>query len=196
MTGNGSKTLRRYRLTGERDEWLADVVIADDGYFSTVSDYGDYAYWWSSAGECFRSFLAQIDADYLLSKVSRREYDGEATESAVKRHIIKLRREGRLSREAARAEWGTLAENDHVSCRDSFTLWLHGLNSTELDEAYFLGKQSYPTEARMFGERVLPVLQKVLREELAREKAQMAPLWDRIGKIDRMLDELEKKAGM
>ena len=56
-TGNGSTTLRRYVVRLDKDApfmrkgaWLATIVIGDDGYFSTVSDYGNYAFYWSHAG--------------------------------------------------------------------------------------------------------------------------------------------------
>lgn len=169
-TGNGSRTLRRYDVRSEKGAWLGTFVIADDGYFSAVTDFGTYGYWWSSAGECFRSFLARIDDGYLLGKVSREEYDGAATLKEVKARIRELRRSGSLTKEQARYEWSLIEDRDELSSEVAFGMWY---NDTEID-AYELACRSYPNEARNFATQVWPRFVMMLREELAAERAAVA----------------------
>jgi hypothetical protein len=155
VTGNGSKQLRRYNVRADdaRKTWLATIVIADDGYFSTVSDYGNYAYYWSHAGECFRSFLAQLDDDYLLSK-------------AVKSEILRLRRSRSLSCDEANGEWILLRAHEHLEERENFATWFQ---ESKLEERWELSRSSRSIDARMFAERAWPVFAEMLRVELAAE---------------------------
>lgn len=61
-------TLRRYALPSVKGEGWAIIVIGSDGYFSTVSDWGNYAYLWTHPGCEFRHFLAGLDADYFWGR--------------------------------------------------------------------------------------------------------------------------------
>lgn len=88
------------------EEW-ARIWITDDGCFTTISDYGNWGYWWSCPGCEFRKFLCRCDEGYLSSKLSQgeHEFDGEATVEAIRRRIVELRRERQLTREQAHEEW-------------------------------------------------------------------------------------------
>jgi hypothetical protein len=167
-TGNGSTTLRRYRLKNESGRWLADVVISDDGYFSTVSDYGNYAYWWSHAGDCFRSFLAHLNPDYLCSKLGGAPdfYDADATEKNIRRAICRARRDGAIGRDEAREEWDLLRDHP-VDSREGFAMWFQ---ETSLEDAADFSRWTHKPDLLGFAERVWPVLARRLREELAGEK--------------------------
>jgi hypothetical protein len=171
-TGNGSKTLRRYNVRDDK-EWLGLFVIGDDGYFSTVSGYGNYAYFWSHAGEDFRRFLCDVDSCYLLGKLCGRrdEYDGKATVKAVKRHILEQRRSGGFDREEARKEWDILSEHSQLEAREWFGMWV---GQTEIGDAPEFAVYEYPSDARWFAKRVMPAFQAMLRAELAAEKAHAA----------------------
>lgn len=167
MTGNGSKQLRRYNVRGPDGEWLAMVVISDDGFFSTVSDYGTYAYFWSDAEGCFREFLSRLGSDYYLSKFGvREEYDGAETLKFVKRSIIEQRSDGGLSRDGAREEWNLLGENDGLDQRDNFVLWCQ---ATQLGDAHEYACSSMPGDACRFAQYVWPAFVAMLRTELAAE---------------------------
>ncbi len=178
-TGNGSTTMRRYTVREPpREErgtgaWIGTFVISDDGYFSTVSDYGNYAYYWSHAGSCFRSFLARLDSCYLLSKLcgSRQEYDGNATAKEVKRAIIDARRDGRMGRDEARDEWELIGEHSRLESREDFAFWWR---DTKMPDPYEHAVYEYPSQARMFAERAWPAFAAALRAELAAEKATAA----------------------
>jgi hypothetical protein len=168
-TGNGSTTLRRYRLRTDKNRWLADIVISDDGYFSTVSDYGNYAFWWGAAGDCFRSFLADLNSGYLCSKLggARQYYDGDATEKAIRRHICEYRRHGWMTKEEAREEWETLKDYP-VDCREGFAIWYH---ETKMSDAYEFAVFTHEPQLIHFTRAVWPVFARALRDELAAEKA-------------------------
>jgi len=154
-------------VRGPAGEWLATVVISDDGYFSTVSDYGNYAFFWGDAGECFRKFLAQLGPDYYLPKFgAREEYDGKETLKAVKRAIREQRRVHEILREGAREEWDLLDAHSDLDERDNFILWLE---ETKLPEAYGYAQSSISGEARGFAEHVWPAFAAMLRTELAAE---------------------------
>ncbi len=168
MTGNGSKTLRRYHVKTEGDRWLATVIISDDGYFSTVSDWGSYAYWWSAAGDCFRSFLTRINPDYLLGKIApQQSYDGPATCKTVKRHILDMRRDGDIGRDTARQEWEFLRENNWLDNREDFAYWIR---DTEIEEPWTFAEQSHDSDAVGFAEKAWPRIQAVIRAELEAER--------------------------
>jgi hypothetical protein len=182
MTGNGSKTVRVYDVRAHEDmapfpvrkgQWLGRVVIMDDGYFSAVSEYGNYAFWWGAAGDCFRRFLCQIDPDYLCNKLGSREYDGAETEKAIKRHIRELRRRLTLSRDEARDEMAILERHeDLLESLDGFHEWIR---ESKLEDTYELARHDFPVSLKAFSERLLPALKAMLRAEIEAEAPAVAP---------------------
>lgn len=61
---------RSYTLRGEQGEWLGQIVLTNDGMFSSVTDYGNLSYAWRSFGkEDFRSFIANLNVEYFGSKL-------------------------------------------------------------------------------------------------------------------------------
>jgi hypothetical protein len=172
-TGNGSTQLRRYNVRTDKGRWLATIVIADDGYFSTVSDYGNYAYWWTGAEMEFRAFLAKLDADYIIGKLKPgHEYDGDETLKSVKKRICEDRRKLRIDCVKAREEWELLDEHSDLSDRDSFVLWMQ---ETKLEDIWGISATMRDPQASMFAERVWPVFAAMLRAELAAEKTAAQP---------------------
>lgn len=166
-TGNGSKTVRLYDVRGDRGQWLGRFIITDDGYFSTVSDYGNYAFWWSHAGSCFRRFLTNIDAGYLLGKISRSsEYDGDRTVKAARRHILEQRKEGGVTKEWAREEWDLINDHSSLDSRESFAMWWQ---NTKIDCAHEFSVFDFPGDAKAFATIAFPAFVKVLVAELERE---------------------------
>ena len=165
-------THRRYDVRTEGGAWLAVVFLGADGFFSTVSDYGNYGHWWGSTGrDDFRDFLCGTSADYLVGKFSPEwEMDPDASEIEVKKCIIRLRREGTLTADEARAEWELLS---YVRDGDDGGWWAN----TDL------GKHAWPADlwlqrrspqAVAFVEKVMPRLVLMLRAEMAAEKEVLA----------------------
>lgn len=172
---NRSKRLRRYSVANAKGHGLGIFVIADDGYFSAVSCFGGYAHYWDEgcfSGD-FREFLAQIDGEYLLEKVSRRsEYDGKATTALVKKHILEHRRGDLYGKEDARLEWNILVEaetgGEHgLASHRAFVEWLNG---TELADAAEFAVYDYPCDARNFASVVWPLFVDVLKAELKSDR--------------------------
>jgi hypothetical protein len=170
----------QYRLRTTNGRWAADVILRSDGYFSTVSDRGGYAYWWGSPGMEFRAFVAQLErqSDYVCSKLGRHDwYDAERTLRAIKQHILTYRREGSMTKQAARKEWEVLAEAcgcySTKELRDitemdllQFHRWYE---STSIGDASEFARHDYKPDVRGFCEHVMPLLAEAIRAELAQE---------------------------
>lgn len=161
-------THRRYDVHGEREQWLATVFLGAEGIFSTVSDYGNYGYWWTAIGGDgdIRRFLLNSERDpgYFRCKFdSSTEYDGAATERWIRKHIIDQRRRGALTKERAREEW-EIAGYALSDFRD----WV---DATEMDiyPGDFYCDRPNP-QAVAFVEKVMPRLCEMLRAEMAAEK--------------------------
>jgi hypothetical protein len=162
-------THRRYDVRGERGQWLATVFLGADGVFSTVSDYGNYGYWWSAIGGDgdIRRFLLRSEEDpgYFRIKLdASTEYDGEATEGEVRKAMLQWRREGTLTKEQARQEW-EIADYARADFRD----W-HDATDMDVYPDDFYRDRPNP-QAVAFVEKVMPRLCEMLRAELAAEKA-------------------------
>lgn len=111
--GFGTRTWGRFFLTS-------------DGSLTIQSDYGNYAYWWTHPGCEIRRFLCRDgEDDYIANKFSEGERvcDDDASVRNVKREILRLRREGTLSRDQARDEWDLLREHDELSDQVARTRW-------------------------------------------------------------------------
>ena len=162
----------RYNLPNVNRQGWAIVVMCEDGYFSAVSDYGDYAYKWQKENGDFREFIMQIadrnESGYFLNKIAKKEYDGEETCKAVQRYILESRRDGNLTKEDARTEWENLRDCDWVENEPSFTRFY---DRTKIDDVWELIRRSYPLDAVAFTQNTLPRLAEVIRQELENEKA-------------------------
>jgi len=144
-------------------------VLGSDGYFSAVSDYGAYVYLFTHHGrDDFREFFAHgIGADYLLSKIASRVYDGESTLAAVRERICEDRRERKLTKYRAACEMRRLNTYGNLRTEHDFTLWL---GDNELDCGDCI-RHSYEPMAVSFVERcVKGQLVPRVRLELEQEK--------------------------
>jgi hypothetical protein len=160
--------LLRYSLPNEKGVGWGIFVIGSDGYFSVISDFGNYAYFWTHAGMEFRKFLTQLDWHYVATKISPVQhgpFDGDRTVQNVKRRILELRRRHSLTKEEADEEWQN-ADRGFNSEVD-FHLWL---NETTLDDAYELAvRPDFPRNVEDFTKVLFPRFQKVLKDELEAE---------------------------
>jgi hypothetical protein len=102
----------------ERFEW-GTFVIGSDGYFSCVTDWGNYAFRWTSPGCDIRKFLqgAVKDPDYFVKKLSSDEYDGEESAKA----ILEMAKEQGFSGATLRALKNEMS--DVENSRDGFAVW-------------------------------------------------------------------------
>lgn len=168
MARNPNPTTRLYQIKPGKSGW-ARIWITDDGCITILSDWGNYGYWFGAPDMEFRAFLLQCDTDYLGNKFSggRTEFDGEQTVENVKDHILRLRRDQRLSAREARDEWQDLPGTAFDSS-DDFTHWLH---KTKLPEAWEFSSYCVPMRVQGFLKKVWPLFVEMMRHELASEEA-------------------------
>ncbi len=163
-----SKRVRRYDFrTTDGREWLGTFLVTDDGLVCCATDYGSYSHWWTSTGyDDIRKFLLKIDTCYLLGKfASKEEYDGDATERAIRKWICQARRDRELTKEEAREHWDTLNDNS-VDNEFGFGCWLR---ETDIGDAWEMAVHRTSPQASAFAERVWPRFCQALRDEMAAE---------------------------
>lgn len=171
---------RRYDVrTEDGRRWLGTFLITHDGLVACNTDYGSYSYWWMSTGcDDIRAFLVKIDTGYLLGKFSPHdEYDGDATEKNVRRTILRMRREGSLTKEEARKEFDRLSEHE-LDSETGFAFWYR---DTDLGDAWEFAVYGPKPEAVAFTENVWPAFVRRLREEMANEAKATATGLARVG---------------
>ena len=62
--------LMLYTLRDDKGGWLGTVILTQDGFFMSLTDYGNFAYRWGSIGmDDFRYFILSIDEDYFERKM-------------------------------------------------------------------------------------------------------------------------------
>ncbi len=162
-------TLRRYHLgTEDGLSGWGTFVIGSDGYFSAVTDYGNYAFAWRNTGRPdFRMFLTEIGPDYLASKIrpGPMEFDGEATTKAIREYIIEVRRDGNITAELAREEWNHAGWMVH---ENDFRDWME---ATTFQDAHEFSCERQPADVSAFCKRLFPRFKEVLLAELASERS-------------------------
>lgn len=168
--------LRRYYLPSDQMEGYAWIVLdLSVGYFSTVSDYGSYAFRWSHPGGEFRRFLMLLQPDYLFSKLTsgwshqeRTLLDGRATKKAVFERIRELARLGKTDRYVHERDVyrETLRERNYDL--DDMRAWYE---RTRFDDAHEIIEYRPSPQVMAFCEKTWPRLVKVLEAELAAEAA-------------------------
>jgi hypothetical protein len=196
-------TMERYniRLKGG-NHWKcawAIVSISADGVFSAQTDCGDFAYRWSSFGDCFKTFLIEIcskDTSYLYRKISDPEREGkidmEKTIENMKRRVLQKRREDgnrkpclsdELLPEEARELWDALELVDHGEVsNDAFaSIFYHELPSAGRrkvfsDEIWYedVLVTTPDRRAKAFCEVVAPLFAEILKCELEKSKVATA----------------------
>lgn len=169
LTFPDGAAFKRYDIPSERGEGWAVVFLDARGIISTVSDYGDYGYWFGQIGGDgdIRRFLCQCDNGYLLRKIAPREvYDGEATKKGILKHILEHRREKNYTKDFARQEWD-LATGPWTDLLSDFRTWYE---ETEIGDAAEFHREKSDPRAVAFCERVMPRLRAMLKAELAAEK--------------------------
>lgn len=172
--------LHTYRLDSVKGEGWAWIVISSTGYFSAVSDLGNYAFFWTHHGyKDFRQFLynAHKNWDYFCSKLSYgagnkyKEYDGTATYELIKQTILDSRRMhggGRWTKEFAREEWDLL--HDECERVETEGSWDHWARNTKISDAWEYHCERWPGTLERFCKETLKRLtEEHLHKELERE---------------------------
>lgn len=72
------------------------------------TSFGTVGYYWSSMGSPAKDFFKRTDYHYIIGKLwmnNSTVFDGAATEKAIRKEIIRLRREGEIEHEDAAHMW-------------------------------------------------------------------------------------------
>lgn len=158
--------IERYSVPSHNHDGWAIIHIDSAGFLGVVSDYGNYAYHWSSFGDDFKKFLCGLDWHYLYGKLMHgrdsRIYDGRATLRSVQQRILELRRTRKLSFDRAREEWDLAldSEIDHDRS-DGYSLWSR---DTELEYPYELYETMDEPQCSAFCQKVWPRFIEALKE--------------------------------
>ncbi len=162
--------LRRYSVR-LKQSWAIIVIDTSIGYFSAVSDFGNYAYTWSHPGCEFRKFLSETHDDYIYGKLTHvhRVFDSTATQKAVDAWILESRRKKDLERDEARELYDGARD---LEDERSFFDWINtsSMDGDEAYEAHGLYRTQAESQCWAFCTKVFPVFQEMLREELKKEE--------------------------
>lgn len=61
---------KNFTLRTETGQWLAQIVLTNDGMFASVTDWGNLSYAWRSYGDKdFRKFILDLEIDYFGVKM-------------------------------------------------------------------------------------------------------------------------------
>ncbi len=77
--------LRRYVVPGNDGDQGGTFVIGSDGYFSCITDWGNYVYFWNNFGDRdFRDFLCSLSADYVMGKFGSGTWSGGKADKGLR----------------------------------------------------------------------------------------------------------------
>jgi hypothetical protein len=172
-----TETAQVYKLKGEKDDkepWAWAVIIIRSweggGSIDAQTDYGNYAYIWSSIGDRdIREFLCKLDYSYFMGKAHHtRGYvtDWDKTADEIKRLALEDRRADNLDAESARDIFDALDAID----RDEGFFW-QARDYPALSK--FLSRHEYPkrtvrdAQCNGFWNVIWPRICEVWKEELA-----------------------------
>lgn len=166
--------LRRYDVkpTKEDRAWAIVVIDTSIGYFSTVSDWGSYAYLWSSPGMEFRKFLCGLNTDYFWRKITHGRkaevWDEEAVTKNTRERLNQLVNDGIMSEVVAQMHLEDAVDN--IGSDTEFWAWASSCLPEEFNLYEGITATRPEPQSWAFAEKMLPRLQAMLREELEKEK--------------------------
>jgi hypothetical protein len=156
----------RYTLPPIKGEGWGVFLLDSTGMFSAFTDFGNYVYKWTHhESDDFREEVVSMakSHDYVLSKISHKDrIDNEATYNLIKAHLLSSRREDYLTRDEARKEWQLL----HEAYEEGSFVVSDWYEKTIFDDAHEYLIRTYPPNAKMFVEKLLPRLAEEIEKEL------------------------------
>jgi hypothetical protein len=157
-------TVWRYTLPPLKHEGWGFFILDSKGYFSAITDYGNYAHLWTYHGrDDFREFVIDVGGDYVYRKlrVQPEQYNGERTAKAIRTVIEEC------------ALLGSDEEDLFLEYKDEicdsefgFGLWYR---ETTIGDACDLVRRDPDCSLVGFIEKLLPRLQKVIKKHMAGE---------------------------
>jgi hypothetical protein len=166
----------QYNLRGPG--WWATIVIEKSGCVFIQSDYGDYAYRWSSFGDDIRKFLCSCDTHYLYGKFGGqlpREFNTPKTIKAIKKDLIEYRRNSYPSAKHAREIWDQIHSRINLNYTDADEFFHDIMDHTDVMEIYSGDPTSVPIhtdpnfQLDSFLKLIWPEFIKYLQEEIKKE---------------------------
>ena len=166
-----------YYIPSSLNQGWGKFVIDESGYFSCVSDYGNYAFQWPNAGgnTDFREFLCSLSADYLSGKLGNgeRQFKASSTEAKIRQRILEIRRSNKphdefgfgLDKEQAREAYDDL---ENCSSEYEFTKFIeeHWTAFSDNSEILTYGES---WDMKNFCEKLYPLFVQELKKEMAAE---------------------------
>lgn len=171
--------LKRYDLPSLKSEgWAIIVIDTEIGFFSTVSDWGNYAFLWSNPGCEFRKFLTQLNTDYLLGKLmmgrrDRNEYSEAATKKAISQYLSELKKMAAENSDKYTQMYERESELFYSSDFYSYYDFGKWVEATTIEDAYEFQGTVPNHECMGFCTNIMPQFQQILKEELAKENAEV-----------------------
>lgn len=170
-----------YIPNNDKHEGWGKFILDSTGYFSCVTDYGNYAFWWTHHGEDdFRKFFVGIGEDYLMGKLAmgKREFDLESSLEKMRRQAIEARRSTLRKRVTDPEIWGV----SKAYLREAWEAMDQAGSEREciniVDEHYRcfpdtceLFTYGHPFELRAFCKRLLPRLVEEMKKDLEKTGA-------------------------
>ena len=162
------KMVEQYSLRQLAGWWAIITVDEGKGLLSIQSDYGDYAYYWSSPGMPFKKFLLSIDDGYLMNKLS-----GGVSEFLLKETVEAIKKD------ISESELSKSEQEDFLSVLDAvegntineFCYSLTG--HSELINIIYSGdylsvpiRTDIPYQCQAFVKKIWPEFKKVLKQEV------------------------------
>lgn len=172
-----STTIERYNLYFKPYGYAYITIDPKDGFFSAVTDWGDYSYIWSSPGENFKRFLTRLDSGYLLGKFrgGGDYFDQEYVVKGLKREICRARKDSVIDKDEAREAYTIISEEEDWDSSNAFWLRIHReFEDHDLNFAKIFGEdpeglpsgRGYHPRDTWFVEKIFPLFQKILKEEI------------------------------
>jgi hypothetical protein len=162
------------------DGWnFAIISIDDTGFFSCYSSFGNYSYLWNHFGSCFKKFLISTNSSYLFEKLCVKDYfDITKYITNCKKEIFSLRKQtesnNAKSKSVTRELYTFFEELDSDNTFDTICekVWNNKTISDLFDiyESEFMPEKTYSANSNNFIEKVFPIFQTILKEELSEEE--------------------------
>lgn len=165
-----------YYIPSAKGEGWGKFIIDSTGYFSCVTDYGNYAFQWTAHGDGdFREFLIGLDDDYLMGKLraNRKDFNLEATLKNMKTSAKEARRKTQrkeimdpeiwaVDKEYMREVWDAIeAASSEYEC----TKVIDDHYRAFPDACEIMVYQT-PYDLQAFAKRLMPRFRAMVREEL------------------------------
>lgn len=139
---------------------------------SAVTDFGTFGNVFGSIGPCdWRAFLSSLDRDYTMQKLrgnSAWEFDREATQASLLKHIAEAREEGGLNAKRCPAPENCVTEIEDNASEERFLSELYDCPAlSELLEYSFSPRRRMTGECAEFWDRLWPLFLEAIKTEAA-----------------------------